>query len=215
MMAAAAAIVMAVGVGIIQMKNSGQRGTGAPTGVAATTTIPTDMSGKLVAVHDSCSRLAPLDHHFFKAAPKSDFKAIETAMSADLRHPVIARDLGDHWEFRGASECPVGSMKSAHLLYARRTAFVSVFSLPASAFPTIHNHENCDANVSGHPVAGFVEDGGFYAVVASSAGDDAGAVDVQQVRALRDQLHKQAVAISHEPPREPNTVVLTLAEAMR
>jgi hypothetical protein len=138
-------------------------------------------------------------------------------MSADLRYPVVARELGGNWDFRGASECPVGSMKSAHLLYARSGAFLSVFSLPASSFPTLHNHENCDANVNGHPVAGFVEDDGFYAVVASNAGDGNGAVDVQQVRALRDQLHKQVAAKLQDgdESREPRPVALTLADVMR
>ena len=37
---------------------------------------------------------------------------------------------GDGWRFRGAALCTVESTKTVHLLYARNTESVSVFSLP-------------------------------------------------------------------------------------
>ena len=186
-MAAAAAII--VGVGIISL----QRAT--PNQPIAAASLPTALGEQLVRSHDACTRLHPDDHHLLEAVPKDNFKAIAKEMAAELNHPVAAAPMGHDWDFRGAAVCPVGPAKAAHLLYRRGDAFVSVYSLPASAFPTCPNHENCDAALNGHPVAGFVEAGGFYCVVASSGG--ATPVDLQQVRAMRDQLRADVVAM-HE-----------------
>lgn len=188
-MAAAAAVVLGVGIAAFQM--SRPRGM---TVIAQATpaALPADLGERLVRRHDICVRNAPHDHHHFTTAPKDDFKAIARGMSGELKHPVVATAMGHDWDFRGAAVCPVGQTKSAHLVYARGDAFVSVFSLPASAVSNFPDHQDCDAALAGHPVAGFVESGAFYCVVGSTGGKTP--IDLQQVRAIRDQLRSDVVA---------------------
>jgi hypothetical protein len=193
-LAAAAAVVLGVSVAASRLLSPD--GSLSPTGVAgAATSLPADLAQQLVKSHDRCLRFHPDDHHLFTDAPKDDFKAIAAGLSAELNHPVVATAVGDDWAFRGAAVCPVGQTKSAHLMYGRGDAAVSVFSLPASAVPGCGNHQCCDAAINGHPVAGFVESGAFYAVVASSGGKTP--VDLEQIRAMRDQIRGDVVAMSH------------------
>jgi hypothetical protein len=151
------------------------------------------LAGALVRTHDRCFRAHPTDHHLFTAAPKDNFPAIAQAMSARLHLPVIATSVGDDWNFLGASICRVGDSKSAHLLYAHDGAAVSVFSLPASvAISGCPDHQNCEAAVGGHPMAGFVENGGFFCVVGSSGAKSR--LDAREVKSMRDRLHGQMIA---------------------
>jgi hypothetical protein len=171
-------------------------------------TFPTDLAGALVRTHDGCLRVHSNDHHLFKAAPKDGVRAIAQGMSARLHHPVIAAaPVGDGWEFRGAAICPVGNVKSAHLIYARDDAAVSIFSLPASiVVSSCPDHQNCDAAVDGHPMAGFVENGGFFCVVATPG--HASLADARQVKTLRDQLHGQLIAAAAASSRRAHEMLI-------
>jgi hypothetical protein len=188
---AAAAVLLAIAVFAI-VSRPGTSGTQQVAQVTPPGSLPSDLSAQLVHCHDKCSHLAPHDHHFFTAAPKDDFNAIAKGMTADLHYQVVAKPIGSEWDFRGAAECTVGSTKSAHLLYARGDAFVSVFSLPASRHPACKAHYTCDATIQSHPMAGFSEDGAFYCVVASTAG--ATQVDLQQIKSIRDRLQADVKA---------------------
>jgi hypothetical protein len=195
--AAAAAIVIGFGLAAWQRAHdapatvaSASASAPAPAQAAA---FPADLAGALVRTHDSCLRLHAPDHHLFTSAPKGDLPAIAQKMSARLKHPVIAAKIGEGWEFRGAAICPVGNLKSAHLVYAHEDAAVSVFSLPASvAASSCPDHKNCEDAVDGHPMAGFVENGGFFCVVATPG--KTSIADATQVKTLRDQLHGQVIA---------------------
>jgi hypothetical protein len=207
-MAAAAAIAVGAAIFVIQQRQPSrdQAATSQPeptetiAPVAPVVPLPENLGRQLIATHDSCSRLHAADHHQFQAAPRDNFKAIAQNMKTVLRHPVVASPMGHDWDFRGAAICPVGSTNTAHLLFTRDGDFVSVFSLPASSFPGSPNHTICDAAVNGRLMAGFVEAGGFHCVVASS-GRGAATLDIQQVKALRDQLRDQAVAIREQRTR--------------
>jgi hypothetical protein len=196
-MGAAAILMIGLAVVVFQMSRSEQPKTTAEGGSAAGPALPAELGNQLVARHDSCTH-AP-DHHFFTAAPRDNFKAIAQGMSTELHHPVLAAAIGSDWEFRGAGKCPVGSTPSAHLVYAQGDAFVSVFSLPASRFPTCPNHENCEADLNGHAIAGFREGESFYAVVGSGKGRTP--IDLKQVTALRNRLRVEAVVLAnHNTP---------------
>jgi hypothetical protein len=194
--AAAAAAVVLVGFGLAASQPWARK---TPAAVASATpaapasTFPADLAAALVRTHDGCLRVHPTDHHLINGASKDNFPAIAQTMSARLHHPVIAVTIGDGWEFRGAAICPVGNLKSAHLIYAHDDAAISVFSLPASvALASCPDHQNCDAAVDGHPMAGFVENGGFFCVVATPG--HTSIADARQVKTLRDQLHGQVIA---------------------
>lgn len=180
------AAVLVVGVGLVAVQMSKRAG-------AATVTLPAELSANLVKTHDSCIRFHPTDHHLFETAPKDNYKLIAERMGAELKYPVIATAMGHDWDFHGAALCPVGNRRVAHLMYARGDAYVSVFSLPAAAFPNCPDHQCCDAAVNGHPVACFAESGAFYCVVASTGGKTP--IDLPQIRAMRDQLRGDVIAM--------------------
>ena len=206
--AAAAAVLIGVGLAASQRLRKTPPTIASATTPAPTSTIPTDLAGSLVRTHDSCLRVHATDHHLFTSVPKDNFSAIAQGMSARLHHPVIAASVGDGWEFRGAAICPVGSLKSAHLIYAHDDAAISVFSLPASvAVSSCPDHQNCDAAVDGHPMAGFVENGGFFCVVATPG--HASLADARQVKTLRDQLHGQVIAAA-ETRRAHETFIASI-----
>ena len=206
--AAAAALVLGVGLAALERHTRMTPAMAAAHSPALGGTFPTQLAGALVRTHDGCLRFHPTDHHLFNGAPKDDFPKIAQAMSARLNHPVIAVSLGDGWAFHGAAICPVGDLKSAHLIYAHDDAAISVFSLPASvALSSCPDHQNCEAAVNGHPMAGFVENGGFFCIVATPGGKST--VDAQQVKTLRDQLHGQVVAAA-ESHHAPESLVATM-----
>jgi hypothetical protein len=162
----------------------------------------------MARTHEGCLLLHADDHHLFVSAPKDDFGKIAQGMSARLNHPVLATSVGDGWEFRGAAICPVGDLQSAHLVFAHDDAAISVFSLPASAaLASCPDHQNCEAAVGDHPMAGFVENGGFYCVVATPGGKSA--ANAQQVKSLRDQLHGQVLAAA-EGRRAHETLIASM-----
>jgi hypothetical protein len=212
----AAAAVVLVGIGLAASDRLRDKSDAITTATATTpadapaaATVPADLANALVRTHNGCLRVHPTDHHLFVAAPKGDMRVIAQAMSARLKHPVVTTSLDDGWVFRGAAICPVGSQKAAHLVYARDDAAISIFSLPASvAESSCTDHQDCEAALDGHPMAGFVENGGFYCVVATSGGKSA--VDAQQVKALRDRLHGQVVAAA-QSNRAPVGLVASMS----
>jgi hypothetical protein len=163
------------------------------------------LAEEIVRGHDLCVRVHPDQHHFVHDAPKDDYAAIARSLEAKVHHRVIATAVGDAWDFRGASLCPVGKRRVAHMMYRHGDEYLSVYSLPASAAPSVANHQTCDADVNGRPLAGFVEAGGFYCVVASTAGKTP--VDAGMVRAMRDRVRQTVIA---GRAVEPETVAMML-----
>jgi hypothetical protein len=188
-LALAASIAIVAGVGVFAL----QRNQPATHTLASAASLPAELSQQLIQSHDACTKIHANDHHLFNSAPPDNFKIIAAKMTEQMKYPVIATPMGADWDFKGAAVCPVGPTKFPHLLYSHGDAFVSVFSLPASACSACPDHQTCETNVNGHPIAAFAETGGFYCVVASSSG--AQPVEMQQVRAMRDQLRGQVIAM--------------------
>ena len=186
-----AAAVLLVGVGIY-LRQMNEQKPSTLVASAATQPLPAELGTQLVSRHDFCTTAAPENHHFFVAAPKSNFKAISQKMGEQLNHSVAAASIGKEWDFRGASICLVGSARSAHLIYASGDAFVSVFSLPSTCIGESCRNYPTELAMDGHPMAGFVQDGAFYCVVASTAGKTL--VSLEEVRTLRDHLRESVVA---------------------
>ena len=199
-LAAAAAVVLGISLAAVQVlkprgaDTAGVAALSAPAPEAGSN-LPAALAQHLVRSHDVCVRFHPDDHHLFDGAPKDNFKEIAARMTAQLRYPVVATAMGHDWEFRGAGLCPVGGKRVAHLMYWRDGAYVSVFSLPASAYPGTPDHHTYDGSVNDHPLAGFAASGAIYCVVASP-GKGGPPVDLQQVRAIRDQLRGDVAALT-------------------
>jgi hypothetical protein len=219
---AAAAAVLVIGVGLIAF-NLARAGRGSnlasvslpppttpapvespasvqPPAVVAAAVLPLEVGQQILAGHDLCVRMHPNQHHFVKDASKDNFPAIARTLGVKLKYRVIATSVGGGWDFRGASLCPVGKMRVAHMMYKQGDAYLSVYSLPASTAPAVGNHQTCEAEVNGRPLAAFVEDGGLYCVVASSTAGKT-PVDASLVRAVRDQVRATVVA-AHDAQRE-------------
>lgn len=199
-LALAASVAMAAGVTIFSLQR--HQSTIAPSRALASAgpAVPVELSQQIVRSHDSCAKVYADDHHLFTSAPPDDFKQIAEAMTREMHYPVIATPLGVDWDFKGAAMCPVGTSNVPHLLFSHQGVFVSVFSLPASvAASSCPDHQTCETNLNGHPVAAFAEAGGFYCVVASSS--RAQSVPIQQVRAMRDQLRGRFIAMRDSPRR--------------
>jgi hypothetical protein len=201
----AAAAVVIVGVGLVAF-NASRPGTapavatsaGSPAAPSAPAVLPTELGQQLVRGHDLCVRVHGDEHHLLKHAPKHDYPAMARELEGKVKYPVLATPVGGDWAFHGASVCPVGKMRVAHLMYTQGDAFLSLYSLPASSIPTVSDQQSCEAAVNGRPVAGFVVGKTFYAVLASTGGKTP--VDLDGVRAVRDQLRETVVA-SGEPER--------------
>jgi hypothetical protein len=124
--------------------------------------------------------------------PRQDFARIASDLKWRVGVTVLSGPLkGNNLVFEGASLCPVGKIDSAHLLYkgADQEA-VSVFSLPASVVPAGVNDASYETVAAGHPISGFVHDGGFYCVVGSGPSP---LVSLDQIRGLLGQLKPQFV----------------------
>src|SRR5205085_9832708 len=72
------------------------------------------------------------------------------------------------WQLTGAAICPVDGVRGAHLLYRRPGTYqtLSIFSLPASSFPSFTNNQTYEGQIDGHAVLARCEDGAVYCLVA-------------------------------------------------
>lgn len=117
----------------------------------------------MVQTHDRCCEHAD---HFMAGIPKDGCRSAGEAIQRQLRETVLAANLvTDGWEYRGAGICPVGEVRSAHLVYARGEQRLSVFSLPASLCSEAKEGNICVKEVNGHVIAGLVRTGGVYSMV--------------------------------------------------
>lgn len=117
-------------------------------------------------------------------------------------------ELGDPgWEFRGARLTAVAGQAAAELLYEWHgpgEQRVSIFIL--SAPPSCAGYGTGDYSLvsDGHPISGFLQGGGLYCVVGSSADGSLKPLEVDHIRqALQRQLTPPATmgAACHLPPQ--------------
>jgi len=179
-LAAACIAVIAVSVAAYQVKTNFFPST--PTMTYTVQELPATFAMEMVKTHTSCAKLP--DHHLVTG---DDFKKLAEMLSAQVKVPVAALDLPG-WTFKGAGACKVGSVISAHLVYANAQGqSVSVFSLPADAVYAAPDGATYSQTVEGHPLSGFKQGSGLYCVVGSSSGSDA--LSMKTVESLRDKLH--------------------------
>lgn len=169
--AAAALVLIAVGLGIYMLQKPAHE----------EYEFPASIVQAMDATHDFCAGHG--DHHG-ATVPHSNFALIGQTMSAHLKRPVLAADLGSDWTFMGAAYCPVGKESSGHLLFKRNADFVSIFSLPVSGRENEEGaiYKTCTGP---HPTAGFVKRGAMFCIVATSP---SGQINSQEIERMRDRL---------------------------
>ena len=182
-MVAAAVLVLGLGVSFWQLHpRQTQSGSAA--------VLPAALVHDLYARHDGCCK-AP-DHHM-PGLPRRDFSRIGQSLSVMLHIPVLSGDPSGPWDFRGASICPVGERKSAHLLFARGNQAVSLFSLPPDSWKSPTENASCTECDGTHALAAFATANGFYCIVGSSTD---GSLTIDQVRSARDRVRSDLIDAS-------------------
>jgi hypothetical protein len=173
----------------------------------STQPIPRGFEAAAIARHDGCCQ-AP-DHHM-PGVPKADFTMIGAYLRQQLNHPVLAADLAaDHWTFSGAAICPVCGVPSAHLLFRNGQDSLSVFSLPASAIPSLADNQTYEGTTDdGHTIVARSLDGAIYCIVSRAP---AGQITSDSLDQLLHQ-HQGEATVAEVPgppiilagiPREP------------
>ncbi len=168
--AAAATVLLGIGAYILVRQKAA--GTG---GSLANDVVLVDMAQR----HDSCCALP--NHNYIHTA-LNDFPAAGRLMAAQLNHPVLSADLvKEGWHFRGAAICPVGSTRSAHLVFdfpgTGKTLSCFSVKLPTAA----HDGESITTSVKGHALAGFVRGDTCYCMVEFDSDGPTDAADLQKL----------------------------------
>ena len=152
----AAALLVVVGLAAMRLMRSSHEN------------VPSAIGLAMVDRHDRCCQQP--EHHQADI-PRAALPAIASAMRNQLGFPVLAANLvNDGWHFRGASKCPVGDVRSAHLLFDKGEETISVFSLPAGSFPAVDQGHWYEAVVQNHPVVCYARDGAVFAFVGHDVG---------------------------------------------
>ena len=158
--------------------------------------LPSKLELAAVKRHDGCCN-SP-QHHGDKV-PQDSFPRIGQYLRQELDHPVLAADLkNEGWQLEGAAICPVDGVRGAHLLYRRHGyQTLSIFSLPASSFPSLANHQTYEGTIDGHSVIARCEDGAVFCMVGHCP---EGAITVADLgRMLNDHEPEASVATTPGP----------------
>jgi hypothetical protein len=192
-MAAAAAVAVVAGLGHL-LHVGGPTAIGPPAAV-----VPVSLEAELVQTHDHCGRGA--DHQRLPV-PRTNGYAIAASFRSQLDRPVlVSRRADDGWRFAGASVCPVGDVRSAHLLFRRDDGdTLSIFSLPRSVAPAAVDGQQFQGEVGHHLILGFVRRRAVYCLVANGCPHD---VSAEKLADLRRQLERQVVVADGPNPVVP------------
>ena len=188
---AAAAVVLGIGVLVLEYTGALDSFRQPAPPARQVAELPRSFGSAMVTVHNRCAGMS--DHHLAAPAAGNDLNAVQLALAAKTTFPVLATSPGEGWTFKGAGQCLVGGTKSVHLVFARGSARVSVFSLPAAvaAEPGCAMTEGIyyQSMVDGLPIAGFRHDGGLHCVVGSGpAGAATAAPSLDEIVTMRDRL---------------------------
>ena len=117
----------------------------------------------MVTTHEAC---CSCESHAMAELPAADVRLIGQVIGQRLQEGVLAADLSDDgWELKGASICKVNGEASAHFVFGRRQARMSVFSLPKNASVNMPETATYSAMIADHCVAAFVQGGQVYCMV--------------------------------------------------
>lgn len=173
--------------------HSGSLALATPAAVSSDSLIPVALQNNLVSTHERCVHRA--NHHGLDH-PGSNDVTIADAMRARLSHAVlVARPRQPGWLFHGAAICRVGATPCGHLVFSRGDSAISIFSLPASADPAIHDSIDAHAVANGHPMVAFARDGALFCLVGSGP---AGSISVDDLDRMRQRMEPNVTADAPE-----------------
>jgi len=199
-LAAAAIILLAIGIAFADWNMGGRSPRRAPRIVA----LPATLSNDLYARHDADAKAS--DHKLIGVS-QTDFKAMGRQLQERLNFPVLATNLpGKGWKFHGANVCKVGKVVTAHLVFdLNGKEYISIFSMPVTE--VADSTRACDYSevTTKHVMAGFTTEVGFYCIVATSVDDS---ITIEEVRTLRDELKPYLVDLP--PNANPSGQLATI-----
>jgi hypothetical protein len=202
-LAVAAGIVLAVGISVTVMRNQSPP-PGTPVQLAG------ELPASLVIRHDECAK-AP-DHHKLGVS-RDDFTTIASELQSQTGHAVLAKPVGDGWQFIGAGPCPVNGVPSGHLVFAKGADRLSLISLPASVLSRVAPQSPYNGEDSGHVLAGFIQNDMFVCLVGSSPQGTSG---LTQIQPLRDRLRTEAAtAVAAGRDLKPADFAVLLAKCLK
>lgn len=169
--------------------------------------IPVELQKNLVTTHEHCVHRQ--NHHGLDQPGTADTDIAE-AMRARLSHAVLmARPADPGWAFRGAAICHVGSMPSGHLVFARGEQAISIFSLPASAAPRLHDGDDARATAKGHPIVAFARDGAIFCLVGS---DPSGGISTDDLDQMRQRMEPDVTADATDHSTDLSELLTPIAQ---
>jgi hypothetical protein len=188
-LAVAAGMLVAIGAVTLLLARSSQA-------------VPESLQIAAVTRHDRCCQHAT---HRSPEIPQENFAMLGQYLRGELKYPVLAADMRrENWHFRGAAICPVGEVKSAHLLFDQDGRTLSVFSLPASSFPSLQDHKTYSSTTAdGHVLVAEREGAAIYCLVEQDPSGHSRTSDLQQM--LKD--HQQDAAVAAAPPASAGKLV--------
>ncbi len=117
--------------------------------------------GMIKCHQDCCARG---DHRHPDTA--MDVRLLARELEQKLHATVLAANLSeDGWELCGADVCQSCGRQSAHLVFSRRAARMSVFSVPIAIRSQVEEGKVYAECIDGYMVAGFVRNGMVYGMV--------------------------------------------------
>ncbi|CAN5352638.1 hypothetical protein BH09PLA1_BH09PLA1_26090 [soil metagenome] len=147
--------------------------------------LPAAFAVAMAQQHDICRSSSD---HLTPGESKDDLRLISKKFRDELGFPALVAMLDDGWQFQGARICPIGDVRTAHLLFTRGDQSLSVFSIPGKAVYSPQDGATYHMTVDQHPIAGFVRGTTMYCLVGKSASGD---LTLAQVQAITDALEKR------------------------
>jgi len=196
--AAAAMLLLAIGIVFADWNSGGRLPRRAPRVVA----LPLTLSNDLYARHDADAKIAD---HKLAGISQTDFHSMSKQLQQRLNFPVLAADIPG-WKFHGANICKVGNIVTSHLVFDRYgKQYISLFSMPVTQ--VADSTRACDYSevTNKHVMAGFTTEVGFYCLVGSSVDDS---ITIEEVRTIRDELKPYLLDAS--PSANPNGQLATI-----
>lgn len=164
-LAAAAVLVLGMSSIAFQIVRLRARPAAPPHHYTMQASLVHDLAGR----HDA-SAAASVSHAGSIAV--EDLPKIAEQLKQTVHIPVLAASPGADFQLKDARIVEVGNhMPAAELLFKRGNDYLSVFSMPASAVNETKDGSRYDGFDSSHMMSGFVQEGGFYCVAASSPTD--------------------------------------------
>ena len=180
-LALAAVLLIVVGVVGIVLSRSSQA-------------LPSSLQIAVINRHDLCTQMPT---HTEPDVPQN-FALLGPYLRQQLNHAVLAANLTkENWHFRGAAICPVGDVKSAHLVFDQAGRTLTILSLPASSYPALQNHKTYEGTSANHAVIARREDGAIFCLVSNDPNNQMTMADLSDI--LRAHQNEASVAASQGP----------------